>query len=450
MEEQKINKKITYGIVAVLLIVLITIGATYAYFSAQAETDVQTVTTGTLTMGFETGDTLNLTGLIPIEDSEIKSKAAEIPFSITNTGNQHMNITIKLKDITIADDLKDVDFRWGLYNADTDVGISFGIFKYAETGGEEIIYRDSIIDAGSPKKNYILRIWIHDDGAEQNYMQGETFSAKIDVTGTAIEYTDESCFYFDETTGTITGYDIMSDEEGDIIYDNKSRPVSASGGKCPSDVVIPKEIDDVAVTKIGQFAFDADNSSVDLTHVIIPDSVTEIRLGAFDAWGENINLTHITIPESVTKIGDNAFDGNPLSTVILPGSVTEFGDYAFNGNPLSTLILPGSVTTVGYEAFVGIPLSELILMEGITSIESRAFLSSDFTTIELPSSVMVITVIGENNFDGSPFISCDNLQEIILRGKTEVPDTFATDWNCTEWDYSTQSCAKYANVVYRP
>ena len=38
MEEQKINKKITIGVVAVLLIVLITIGATYAYFSAQAET----------------------------------------------------------------------------------------------------------------------------------------------------------------------------------------------------------------------------------------------------------------------------------------------------------------------------------------------------------------------------------------------------------------------------
>jgi len=430
MEEQKINKKITYGIVAVLLIVLITIGATYAYFSAQAETDVQTVTTGTLTMGFETGDTLNLTGLIPIEDSEIKSKAAEIPFSITNTGNQHMNITIKLKDITIADDLKDVDFRWGLYNADTDVGISFGIFKYAETGGEEIIYRDSIIDAGSPKKNYILRIWIHDDGAEQNYMQGETFSAKIDVTGTAIEYTDEDCFTFDESTGTITGYGVMYDEDG----------------KCPSDVVIPKEIDDVAVTKIGDYAFDADQSSVDLTHVIIPDSVTEIGVSAFDAWGENINLTHITIPESVTKIGGMAFDSNPLSTVILPDSVTEIGGYAFR--QLSTVILPGSVTTVGHEAFEGTTLSELILMEGITSIEARAFLGNDFTTIELPSSVMVITVI--EGMGGSPFLNCSNLQEIILRGKTEVPDTFATDWNCTEWDSSTGSCAKYANVVYRP
>jgi len=422
MEEQKINKKITYGIVAVLLIVLITIGATYAYFSAQAETDVQTVTTGTLTMGFETGDTLNLTGLIPIEDSEIKSKAAEIPFSITNTGNQHMNITIKLKDITIADDLKDVDFRWGLYNADTDVGISFGIFKYAETGGEEIIYRDSIIDAGSPKKNYILRIWIHDDGAEQNYMQGETFSAKIDVTGTAIEYTDEDCFTFDESTGTITGYGVMYDEDG----------------KCPSDVVIPKEIDDVAVTKIGDYAFDADQSSVDLTHVIIPDSVTAIGETAF----YYSSISHITIPESVTKIGTSSFEETYLSQVTIPESVTELGSHPFIWSSFDLIVLPGSINSIDV-GFFDTDISNIILMEGITSIGSNAFdKSGGFETIEIPSSVIRI--------EKNAFIGSSNLTEIVLRGKTEVPDTFATDWNCTGWNYSTDSCTKYANVVFRP
>jgi len=421
-EEQKINKKVTYGIVAVLLIVLITIGTTYAYFSAQAETDEQTVTTGTLTMGFETGDTLNLTGLIPIKDSEIKSKAAEIPFSVTNTGSEHMNITIKLKDITIADDLKDVDFRWGLYNADTDVGISFGIFKYAETGGEEIIYRDSIIDAGSPKKNYILRIWIHDDGAEQNYMQGETFSAKIDVTGTAIEYTDEDCFTFDESTGTITGYGVMYDEDG----------------KCPSDVVIPKEIDDVAVTKIGDYAFDADQSSVDLTHVIIPDSVTAIGETAF----YYSSISHITIPESVTKIGTSSFEETYLSQVTIPESVTELGSHPFIWSSFDLIVLPGSINSIDV-GFFDTDISNIILMEGITSIGSNAFdKSGGFETIEIPSSVIRI--------EKNAFIGSSNLTEIVLRGKTEVPDTFATDWNCTGWNYSTDSCTKYANVVFRP
>ena len=411
-EEQKINKKITYGIVAVLLIVLITIGATYAYFSAQAETDVQTVTTGTLTMGFETGDTLNLTGLIPIKDSEIKSKAAEIPFSVTNTGSEHMNITIKLKDITIADDLKDVDFRWGLYNTDTDVGVSFGIFKYAETGGEEIILQDVILDSGSATKNYILRIWMHDDGAEQNYMQGETFSAKIDVTGTAIEYTDESCFTFDESTGTITGYDADT---------------------CGTDVVIPKEIDDVTVTKIGDDTFSAGEHDFYLTHVIIPDSVTEIGDGAF----EDSLVEQLTIPESVTKIDNYAFRGRNLAQVTIPESVTEISGMAFDGNPLSKVILPGSVTTVGYNAFEGSPLSELILMEGITSIEDGAFGSCDFTTIELPSSVIRI--------EKNAFSSSTNLTEIVVRGKSSLSEfTDATGLT------TGGGLPEGVNIIFRP
>ena len=65
MEEQKTNKKITIGIVAVLLIVLVTIGETYAYFSAQAETGTQTVTTGTLSMNFDkAGSAVTLSGIV--------------------------------------------------------------------------------------------------------------------------------------------------------------------------------------------------------------------------------------------------------------------------------------------------------------------------------------------------------------------------------------------------
>ena len=97
MEEQKINKKITFSIVAVLLIVLVTIGATYAYFSAQGTTGTQTVTTGTSSLVFDKeGSVVTIDGLVPINDSEIKTKAAAFPFSVTNTGNQHMNITIQL------------------------------------------------------------------------------------------------------------------------------------------------------------------------------------------------------------------------------------------------------------------------------------------------------------------------------------------------------------------
>ena len=404
--EPKINKKITYGIVAVLLIVLVTIGATYAYFSAQAETDVQTVTTGTLTMGFETGDTLNLTGLTPIKDSEIKSKAAEIPFSVTNTGIEHMNITIKLKDITIADDLKDVDFRWGLYNADTDKGISFGIFKYASNGGEEILYRDSIIDAGSAAKNYVLRIWIHDDGAEQNYMQGETFSGKIEVTGTAIEYTDESCFVFDSNTGNIDGYDEAT---------------------CGTDVVIPRTIGGVAVTKLSVTNGGGHLGYKGLTSVIIPDSVTE--LGGVVFYGNN--LTHITVPESITSSVAEPFEGNPLTSIFIPEGIVDIGGLSMTG----TLVMPQNVMS-GLSSNV----KDLVLMEGVTSIYLGT-VNESLTSIEIPRTV---TSIADRALSGKT-----NLEKIVVRGKTEAEakSTFGENWNCK---ILTDTCEEYRNVEYRP
>jgi len=79
MEEKKINKSIIFSVVAVLLLVVVVIGATVAYFNAQAQTDAQTVTTANLTMGFEAGDIIRATGITPINDSEIKTKATELP-----------------------------------------------------------------------------------------------------------------------------------------------------------------------------------------------------------------------------------------------------------------------------------------------------------------------------------------------------------------------------------
>jgi len=211
MEEKKTSKSIIFSIVVVLLLVVVVAGATYAYFASSSSTAKQEITTGSLAMGFTNGEFLRADSLMPISDSEIKTKAAELDFSVTNQGTEHMNLTISLTDIEISDDLKEVDFRWGLYNKDTDLGIAFGIFEDVGTSTSMVIYRDTIMDAVLDEneeditKNYTLRVWIHDDGANQNYMQGETFSAKVTVDGEPVIYTPESCFEFED--GSITHYD---------------------------------------------------------------------------------------------------------------------------------------------------------------------------------------------------------------------------------------------------
>jgi len=410
MEEQKINKKITFSIVAVLLIVLITIGATYAYFSAQGTTGTQTVTTGTLTMNFDkAGSVVTINGITPIDDSEIKTKAAAFPFSITNTGTAHMNITIKLKDIVIADDLKDIDFRWGLYNADTNKGISFGIFKHASNGGEEILYRDSIIDAGSAAKNYVLRIWIHDDGDNQNYMQGETFSAKIDVTGTPIEYTDEDCFAV--SGGSIHDYDDPYSTEN--LPDN-----------CPTDIVVPREINGVAITGLGG------NWSNGITSLIIPDSVNSVDL---ESSGSHIE--HITLPENINSFG---LYGNSVSTVFLPeNNVVLSPDLNLSGYN-DQIVIPGNYSLSDNS----IGASDVVLMDGITQLERGNFspFAGGSGTLEIPSSVTTI----------NDFVLADSgFSQIVVRGRTEAPSGFGENWNCIT-QTGSDTCGEYIPVTYRP
>ncbi|MBO7169874.1 MAG: leucine-rich repeat domain-containing protein, partial [Clostridia bacterium] len=68
-----------------------------------------------------------------------------------------------------------------------------------------------------------------------------------------------------------------------------------------SEVIIPSAYNGIAVTSIGDWAFEDCGS---LTSVTIPDGVTKIGKEAFKGCR---SLTSVTIPKGVTKIGDWAF-----------------------------------------------------------------------------------------------------------------------------------------------
>jgi len=131
---------------------------------------------------------------------------------------------------------------------------------------------------------------------------------------------DLSCFEFDGSTGTITGYLAQS----------------STNAPCSRDVVIPGEISGSTVRVIGRFAFATKN----LTSVVIPTSVTSIEPEAFYMN----QLTSVVIPNSVTTIGVWAFLGNQLTSVTIPPSVVDIGDYSFSDNQLTSVSLPSATT----------------------------------------------------------------------------------------------------------
>ena len=96
--------------------------------------------------------------------------------------------------------------------------------------------------------------------------------------------TPSSCFEFNTTTKTITGYKLSD--------------------TCTKNVIIPQVIKGVNVENIGQEAF----SNKGLEYVFIPSSVKSIGAYAFSSNA----LTSLVVPDTVKTIGNGAFNNNKL------------------------------------------------------------------------------------------------------------------------------------------
>ena len=291
-------------------------------------------------------------------------------------------------------------------------------------------------DAEESKHNFIIRLDL--TNWDWDTKTGATFTVTVAAA--------TNKFFFDDTTGTITGY-----------------------GGTDTVVVIPAKINGIPVETIGRAAFYG--SSV--TSVTIPASVTEIGSNAFadctnltsvTYGGDWSNLTiqsgnpavqdaanaplfdfefippdntavivtnykyngaaaDVTIPsryqgKPVTTIGHAAFFNSAVTSVTIPDSVTSISDEAFINCPkLTNISIPNSVTYIGFSAFSSCTsLKSITLPSSLSFISGALFLGcSQLTTIHIPVSV---TSIGNN-----AFADCPSLMTVTYPGsKTQWDD----------------------------
>lgn len=301
-------------------------------------------------------------------------------------------------------------------------------------GGNHIKIDPGSDDERSPH-NFIIRLDL--TNWDWDTKTGATFTVTVAAA--------TKKFFFDETTGTITGYDGT-----DTV------------------VVIPSKINGTTVKTIGNTAFQ--NSAV--TSVTIPASVTEIGSNAFAGCtnltsvnyeGDWSNLTiqsgnpavqdaanaplfdfeftpdntavivinykyngaaaDVTIPsryqgKPVTTIGHAAFFNSAATSVTIPDSVTSISDSAFVNCPrLTNISIPNSVTYIGFSAFNSCTsLKSITLPSSLSTIQSYAFCNcGNLETIRIPVSV---TSIGNN-----AFADCPSLMTVTYPGsKTQWDD----------------------------
>ena len=204
-------------------------------------------------------------------------------------------------------------------------------------------------DAEESTHNFIIRLDL--TNWDWNTKTGATFTVTVAAA--------TKKFLFDETTGTITGYDGT-----DTV------------------VVIPSKINGFTVETIGHTAFQ--KSAV--TSVTIPDSVTAIL---DDAFANCSQLTNISIPNSVTSIGFSAFEHcTSLKSITLPSSLSSISEALFSGcSQLTTIQIPDSVLSIQDYAFYDCSALKTVSYNGSLEQWSTINVAKGFLGSSCPSLV---------------------------------------------------------------
>ncbi|MDR1353822.1 MAG: leucine-rich repeat domain-containing protein [Treponema sp.] len=172
-----------------------------------------------------------------------------------------------------------------------------------------------------------------------------------------------------------------------------------------AEIVIPRTIDGLPVTAIGEFAFD----SRGLTKLVLPEGLESIGFFAFPGN----ELKTLIIPNTVTTIDGGAFANNQLESVVLSDNLIKISSIAFEGNKLRNIILPESLEIIGQLTFASNQLSEIIVPDNVIDIQSGAFADNELRNIVLPKRLKhLYTNIYDENYLTSIIIP-DNIVAVF-------------------------------------
>ncbi len=185
MDENKINTKMII-MVALVTVVVLAIGTTYAYFTAnvQGNDDANPVkvTTGKLIIDFTSSAYISNTNGQLLTSENYKNNADKNTFTVKHNSNSTAAATysLQLSDISITDNFKTKDFKWELEKDGSQV--SSGDFSTLSGTTMALTSEQSL--PLEQEDNYTLRVWLQENGSNQAELSEGSFSAKIELNAT--------------------------------------------------------------------------------------------------------------------------------------------------------------------------------------------------------------------------------------------------------------------------
>lgn len=281
-------------------------------------------------------------------------------------------------------------------------------------------------------------------GARKNVADASLWEYKLDKKTNLVTITKYLGVMDDLTELTIPNFLLIDGKEYRVTK-IESHDAWQAIANFNGNVIISK-----GITEIGKASFNRANK---ITGVEIPDSVTLISDYAFQYCK---SLTKIEIPGTVKKIGNwwgnvngQIFNGcSNLKEVILEEGIEEISGRAFDScSKVKEWKLPKSLKRIGPCAFRNISVEEFNIPENVESIAATFISSSNLSRINVDSNNKYFTSVDgilfdkdstrlikypENRdgnsyevpntvktIDANAFISCKNLQTIVIADSVE-------------------------------
>lgn len=182
----KLNYKKIVSIfsITILIITIVLIGASYAWYAANNKTKIEIESLGEekMQITFNEDNIISLNNAIPISDELASSEASINTFNIS-LGQMDFNTTfsIKITDIVIDTELKISNFKYDLLK--DNVSVATGSFENIANDTEKTIYTQNMTNETLASTNtWQLRVWLSDDESNQNAIMNKGFSGKVQAS----------------------------------------------------------------------------------------------------------------------------------------------------------------------------------------------------------------------------------------------------------------------------
>ena len=176
MSFKKLLLVITIIIVSMFALMLTT---SYAWYSFEkGSTTFEAVTEAEdIFVSYQDGEYINTDIAVPVNNEQIDKYASKNNFNIKVTGEAEVLIGVSLMDVTIEEELRNKSFVVDLFYQGSKVD---SINGEKIVSGTDILFENVLLN-NNASNQFEIRMYILDDGTNQNLMMNRVFSAKVKV-----------------------------------------------------------------------------------------------------------------------------------------------------------------------------------------------------------------------------------------------------------------------------